>query len=70
MVLAIITTILLGFINTLVELPGGTAGGRDGCMMAALLITLWATMNTGNLAFKQTNKKMHTQTAGKKKISC
>ena len=32
------------------QLPGGNVRGRDGCMMAALLITLLATLGIGNFA--------------------
>ena len=45
-------TLLPGFINMLLELPGGNMGGRDIWMMAALLIKLKAAMNMGNLAFQ------------------
>lgn len=46
------TSWMLGFINTLLDLAGRSVGERDGCLMAPYLITLQATMKMGNLAFK------------------
>ena len=52
MVPATMTSSLLGSIRTLLELPGSNIRGRNGGMMAALLMTLWATMDVKNMAFK------------------
>ena len=46
------TSFLLDFINTLLELPGGNVRGRDVCIMAALFMTLWATMSKRYLGLR------------------
>ena len=48
-----------GFINMLLELMVENAGGRDDCLMAAFLITLWTAMNMDNLAFDSLRSIMH-----------
>ena len=45
-----LTSLLLGFVSTLLKLLEGTEGGRGSCMMAALLVTLKAAMNTGEVS--------------------
>ena len=43
---------LLGFMNMLLELPGGRVGGKHRCVIAVLLIALEGTVDMKNLAFK------------------
>ena len=48
-----------GFINMLLDLVVENVGGRDDCLMATFLITLWTAMNMDNLAFDSLGGIMH-----------
>ena len=52
----------LVFISALLELPGGNVGGRDNCIMAALFITLQASVNIEHLASKSVSDPAPDQT--------